>query len=166
MLLANPVRSAPVTFVKMSAVAVREAVRKDLATILELYRELRPNDPVLSNTQASESKDHLLSSPGVRVIVAEQAGVVVSSCMLAMISNLANGGRAHLASLSILSRQAPAAARASLAPCWSMRCNWRGRKIATRLFSCQEPSARRHTECTSPRVTLERGFAAKPGILL
>jgi len=77
----------------MSDRLVREATRRDLAGVLALYRELRPNDPVLPHLKASSSWDRLLGSPGVLVIVAESEGSIASTCMLAIVPNITNGGR-------------------------------------------------------------------------
>ena len=68
---------------------VREAARSDLPGLLALYRELRPDDPELPFDEVSSSWDGLLGNSGVRVIVAESESSIASTCMAALIAEVA-----------------------------------------------------------------------------
>lgn len=72
---------------------IRLANRADLAGVLALYRELRPNDPVLTCAEADSAWNTVLSDPAVSVIVATDDAVIVSTCVLGVVPILANGGR-------------------------------------------------------------------------
>ena len=64
----------------------------DLEGILALYRELRPQDPEpLPN--ARKVFDRMLARDDVLIVVCEVDGTLVSTCMLALIPNLASGTR-------------------------------------------------------------------------
>lgn len=65
----------------------------DLDNLLQLYRELRPNDPELSGQLALDCWQALLSQTHTRIIVADIDGQLASSCQLGVISTLTNGGK-------------------------------------------------------------------------
>lgn len=72
---------------------IRLATRTDLAGLLALYRELRPNDPELSAEQAEATLDDMLNNPNVDLIVVEENQQLIASCMLGLIPTLTNGAR-------------------------------------------------------------------------
>ena len=73
---------------------IRECKEEDLAGLLSLYAELRPNDPVLAPSVAREALlRRLLAAPGVRLLVAEVEGQLAATCQLGVIPTLTNGGR-------------------------------------------------------------------------
>src|SRR6478752_5445562 len=72
---------------------IRLANGADLAGVLALYRELRPNDPVLESAEAGSAWNTVLNDPALSVSVATDDTVVVSTCMLGVIPTLARGGR-------------------------------------------------------------------------
>lgn len=72
---------------------VRLARREDLSAVQRLYRELRPHDPELLPDEAARHWQAVLDQPHVRLVVADQDGLLASTCMLASIPNFASGGR-------------------------------------------------------------------------
>src|SRR5271169_2429375 len=71
--------------------AIRPAVRDDLPGVLALYRYLHPDDPELDLAAAETAWSALLFSDLTTIIVADVAGLLVSSCTLAIIPNLNSG---------------------------------------------------------------------------
>lgn len=74
---------------------IRAAVRDDLPGVLALYRHLHPDDPKLDLAAAEPAWSALLDCGLTRLIVADVAGVLVSSCTLAIIPNLSRGARPY-----------------------------------------------------------------------
>jgi GNAT superfamily N-acetyltransferase len=148
----------------MTHAGVRLAERIDLNGMLALYRELRPNDPALSEAEASEIWVRILSNPDLRVVVAECDGTLASTCMLAVVSNLANGGRPfgvieHVVTLPRMRRRglARAVLQFALNVAWSRRCS----KVML-LSGMQRGEAHKLYESVGFRGDVERGFVAKP----
>ncbi len=126
---------------------IRECREQDLAGLLTLYAELRPNDPVLTPSVAREALRRLLAEPGVRLLVAEVEGQLAASCQLGVIPTLTNGGKPfaiieHVITAAAFRRQGlsqQVIARA-LAIAWEMECykvmllSGEGREGAHRLY--------------------------------
>jgi len=74
---------------------IRHANRGDLAGILSLYRQLNPDDPVIDPATAEEAWVVFLSSGFITTFVADKAGTIVSSCILAIVPNLSRGVRPY-----------------------------------------------------------------------
>ena len=79
----------------MDEADIRPARLDDLLGILALYRQLNPCDPVLDAAAAEQAWSALLSSGLTTPFVADIAGLLVSSCTLAIIPNLSRGGRPY-----------------------------------------------------------------------
>jgi ribosomal protein S18 acetylase RimI-like enzyme len=75
--------------------AVRPARPDDLPGVLTLYRHLHPRDPLPDMAAAERAWSALLSSPMSCVFVADAAGLLVSSCTLAVVPNLSRGARPY-----------------------------------------------------------------------
>ena len=74
---------------------IRPAKSADLPGILALYRQLNPGDPVLDLAAAETVWAALLSSGLTTPFVADMAGLLVSSCTLAIVPNLSRGARPY-----------------------------------------------------------------------
>jgi GNAT superfamily N-acetyltransferase len=74
---------------------IRPAVRDDLPGVLALYRHLHPEDAEPDLAAAEPAWLALLSSALTSVIVADAAGLLVSSCTLAIIPNLTRKARPY-----------------------------------------------------------------------
>src|SRR5688572_69393 len=71
----------------------RFAEPADLPGVLQLYKELRPQDPALAASDARALWHELLAQPHIRVVVADVEGALASTCMIALVNNLASAGR-------------------------------------------------------------------------
>lgn len=72
---------------------IRLGTPSDLDNLLGLYRELRPNDPILTEQDAKQAWDNLLNNPYVKIVVAEVDGVLASACQLSICPTLTNNAR-------------------------------------------------------------------------
>ncbi|WP_460531921.1 GNAT family N-acetyltransferase [Chitinimonas naiadis] len=144
--------------------SVRKAETKDLEGILALYRELRPHDPELAPAIAAASFSNLLNQGYVHVLVCEVDAVLVATCTLAVIPNLASGARPygvieHVVTLS--AHRGKGHARVvlehALALAWSLGCY----KVML-LSGAQRAEAHRLYESVGFNGDVERGFVAKP----
>jgi GNAT superfamily N-acetyltransferase len=72
---------------------IRLARTSDRDAVLNLYRELRPNDLALPLDKVSELWSKVNDAPRSQIIVAEYDGHVGATCMLALIANMASEGR-------------------------------------------------------------------------
>lgn len=143
---------------------VRLAEAGDLDGMLALYRELRPNDAVLSRDLARRAFVNLLRSDHVSLIVCESDGILTSTCMLAVIPNLASSGRPfglveHVVTLADFRRRGHArlALEYALEVAWSKRCY----KVML-LSGVQRKEAHRLYESVGFTSGVESGFVAKP----
>ncbi|MCS3453975.1 GNAT superfamily N-acetyltransferase [Aeromonas sp. BIGb0405] len=142
---------------------IRECKEEDLAGLLTLYAELRPNDPVLAPSVAREALRRLLAEPGVQLLVAEVEGQLAATCQLGVIPTLTNGGKPfaiieHVITAAAFRRQGlsqQVIARA-LAIAWEMECykvmllSGEGREEAHRLY-----------EKLGFKAGIEKGFVIK-----
>jgi GNAT superfamily N-acetyltransferase len=145
-------------------VNVRAAEAKDLDGILALYRELRPHDPVLPLDQASKVFSGLLAREGVDIFVCDLEGTLVATCMLAVIPNLASGGRPfgiieHVVTLASHRQQGHGrrVLEYALQRAWSKNCC----KVML-LSGAQRTDAHKLYESVGFRGDIERGFVVKP----
>lgn len=148
---------------EMDATA-RKAEARDLDGILALYRELRPRDPELAPAVAREVFANLLDRDDVHVLVCEVGGVLVATCMLAVIPNLASGARPfgiieHVVTLSTHRGRGYArfVLEHALALAWSRGCY----KVML-LSGAQRKEAHKLYESVGFDGDVERGFVAKP----
>ena len=80
----------------MADLLVRAARREDLPALLALYEQLDENDPSLRQDEhVEEIWDSVLTRPGLHVLVGGLDGKLASTCTLAVVPNLARGGRPH-----------------------------------------------------------------------
>ncbi len=70
----------------------RIAVKQDLPGLLELYRQLTPDDPPLEPERALVIWKMIESSDDIRYFVAVDGQEVVSSCNIAIVPNLTRNG--------------------------------------------------------------------------
>ncbi len=69
----------------------REALREDLPSILELYKQLNPLDGETENAEAIWAG--IRSDGKIRYFVASDGGRAVAACFICIIPNLSRGGR-------------------------------------------------------------------------
>jgi GNAT superfamily N-acetyltransferase len=143
---------------------VRFAEHRDLKAVLRLYQELRPQDPELAASRAEAVWSDVLGQPHIRIVVAEVDGGLASTCMIAVIANLASEGRPfavieHVITLPQFRGQGLASAvmRRALDFAWSRNCC----KVML-LSGMQRPEAHKLYESLGFRGDVERGFVIKP----
>ena len=67
---------------------IRPAERKDYASIMDLYQQLQPDDPVVEESKGKPVFESIIESENNSLLVAEINNSVVSSCYLNIIPNL------------------------------------------------------------------------------
>lgn len=143
---------------------IRLATRADLAGLLALYRELRPNDPELPLNVADDHLQQLLANPQIGLIVVEENQTLIASCMLGLIPTLTNGARpfamiehvitsAHCRGKGIGNRML----RYSIELAWKKNCY----KVML-LSGAERIDAHRMYEKLGFRGDIEKGYALKP----
>ncbi|HNY29261.1 MAG TPA: GNAT family N-acetyltransferase [Fibrobacteria bacterium] len=95
----------------------RVAVRDDLPGLLELYRQLTPDDPPLEPSKARDIWRTIESNDDLRYFVAVDGRDVVSSCNIAIVPNLTRSGASWAIIENVVTHEA-----------------WRRRGIARRLM--------------------------------
>jgi GNAT superfamily N-acetyltransferase len=145
------------------AEVVRSVQPEDLEGILRLYRELRPNDPVLVSGRARATFDQLIQKDDVELIVCDSDGVLTSTCMLAIIPNLANGAKPfgvveHVVTLTEYRRRGHAriVLEHALKIAWARSCY----KVLL-LSGAQRAEAHKLYESVGFVGGIERGFVAR-----
>lgn len=143
---------------------VRFAAARDLQGVLALYKELRPHDPELVSEQAEARWRELLAQSHIRVVVAESEGKLASTCMIALMTNLASGGRPfgvieHVVTLPQFRGRglARATLQHALDYAWSQSCC----KVIL-LSGMQRGEAHALYESMGFSGDIERGFVIKP----
>jgi GNAT superfamily N-acetyltransferase len=143
---------------------VRRAELNDLPGVLALYRELRPHDPELEADTARETFRDLCTRNDVHILVCAAGHSLMSTCMLAIIPNLASGARPfavieHVVTLSAHRGRGYGrrVLEHALELAWSRRCC----KVML-LSGTQRTEAHRLYESVGFVGNVESGFVAKP----
>lgn len=79
----------------MAVSAVRLIYRDELRDLLQLYRYLHPEDPVVAAEEVGGLWEAILDDENMKIIVVEADGRIVSSCVLTIIRNLSRGARPY-----------------------------------------------------------------------
>lgn len=74
---------------------IREAVKDDLNGLLTLYMQLHDNPFPDINDRINSIWDSIISDPNHHIIVSEEDGMIVSSCVCVIIPNLTRGQRPY-----------------------------------------------------------------------
>lgn len=74
---------------------IREITEKDLDGLLQLYTQLHDNPIPEKTAGLSELWEKILADPNHRIIVAEEGGKIVSSCVCVIIPNLTHEQRPY-----------------------------------------------------------------------
>jgi GNAT superfamily N-acetyltransferase len=147
----------------MENLVLRLAKSDDLAAVLGLYKGLRPDEPELPTELAQTRWREVTDGEHSIITVVEVDGVIAATCMLALIANLASGGRQiglieHVVTASPF-RQRGFAKRAlafTLDHAWAARCC----KVLL-LSGAQRAEAHRLYEAVGFCGDIERGFVIK-----
>ncbi|MAY03837.1 MAG: GNAT family N-acetyltransferase [Gammaproteobacteria bacterium] len=73
---------------------IRSAKKNDYEQLLNLLRQLNPDDPEASFLER-QAFDEIVDSKNLELIVAEDEGVLLSSCYLNVVPNITRGGRPY-----------------------------------------------------------------------
>lgn len=79
----------------MSQISVRLAGVDDLLGVVELFRHLHPDDPVLPTARAETIWHQLLSQSNNKVFVVDGVSHLDATCTLTIVPSLARGGRGY-----------------------------------------------------------------------
>jgi GNAT superfamily N-acetyltransferase len=77
-------------------ITIRPAVESDLPSLLALYSELHPDDPVLPPARAAHIWREMAALPGRRILLATMDDSVVGTVDCAVLPNLTRNGRAFM----------------------------------------------------------------------
>lgn len=72
--------------------SIRAVEQADLPALLELYRDLNPNDPPLAPANAESVWRQLANYSGSAIFVGVLGNILVTSCTLVVVPNLTRGG--------------------------------------------------------------------------
>ena len=75
-----------------SDLQLRSAERSDLKSLLELYRQLHPADPILSTKDAEQIFERFQHYSGSAILVGFSGLALVTTCALVVVPNLTRGG--------------------------------------------------------------------------
>lgn len=138
---------------------------EDLKEILGLYKELRPNDPILNYKEAEKAFQNIIDNPNTAVIVEEQNDRLYATCMLGIVPSLAEAARPfgiieHVVTLAKARGKGFGKSVLSFALqfAWENNCY----KVVI-LSGTQRHEAHRLYESVGFVGGLEKGFVAKPG---
>ena len=74
---------------------IRLAAPSDLTGMLDLYQHLNPTDPRVTEATAAPAWAAMLGSELIHLFVAEEDGLLVSSCTLVIVPNITRGARSY-----------------------------------------------------------------------
>ena len=74
---------------------IREAAETDLEALLALYTQLHGNAMPEDSPSLRALWRRIMDEPGHHIIVAEEDGIIASSCVVAVIPNLTHGQRPY-----------------------------------------------------------------------
>jgi GNAT superfamily N-acetyltransferase len=72
--------------------SIRAVEQADLPALLELYRDLNPDDPPLALPDATSIWQQTSNHSGIAIFVGVLEGALVTSCTLIVVPNLTRGG--------------------------------------------------------------------------
>lgn len=72
---------------------VRSARRDELDELLDLYRQLNPDDPELTPEAVADQWTEMLADESLDIVVVEYDGRLVATCVLSVTRNLTRGAR-------------------------------------------------------------------------
>jgi GNAT superfamily N-acetyltransferase len=142
---------------------IRNALPTDMHAVLALFRELRPDDPVIPAERMASLWHEITATERSKIVVAEVDGEIAACCMLAFIANLASGGRKiglleHVITASRFRRQGlgKQVLEFAIAQAWQADCC----KVML-LSGANRPDAHRVYAAIGFQGDMERGFVIK-----
>ena len=89
---------------KVGDITVREAARADLDPLLELYTHLHESGVPDIDERVRAVWEEILGDKNHHIIVAEQDGILVSSCVCVIVQNLTRGVRPYALIENVVTR--------------------------------------------------------------
>lgn len=74
---------------------IREAEKEDLDAVLSLYTHMHDTDEIAGEQALNKAWQEILASPWMHCFILEYEGMLVSTCVLAIIPNLTRGARPY-----------------------------------------------------------------------
>ena len=74
---------------------IREVRDDDIPGLMELYRQLHPNDPLPTGPTLDDASRRIRNQPGMQILVAQFEAELVATCTLAVIPNLTRSCRPY-----------------------------------------------------------------------
>jgi GNAT superfamily N-acetyltransferase len=143
----------------------REAREEDFEAILELYRQLNPDDPPVEDGSAEAAFARILDAPGLHLFVLELDGALVASTYLNVIPNLSRSASPYAVVENVvvaerlrgtgLGKQIMAA---TLEAAWSAGCY-----KAMLMTGSRRPSTLAFYEACGFSPDAKSAFLARPG---
>ena len=87
------------------SVLVREATLQDFDQVTALYRQLHPEDPVVSDGRDRRTFEHILITEGLHLFVLEATDRVLSTCYLNIIPNMTRSVRPYAIIENVVTEQ-------------------------------------------------------------
>ncbi|QLH81593.1 GNAT family N-acetyltransferase [Halosimplex pelagicum] len=84
---------------------VRSARRDELEDLLELYRQLNPDDPELAPEAVADLWEEMVADETLDVVVVEHDGRLVATCLLSVTRNLTRGARPFALIENVVTRE-------------------------------------------------------------
>ncbi|QPV64301.1 GNAT family N-acetyltransferase [Halosimplex litoreum] len=84
---------------------VRSARRDELDELLELYRQLNPDDSELAPEAVADLWDEMLADDDLDIVVVEHGGRLVATCLLSVTKNLTRGARPFALIENVVTRE-------------------------------------------------------------
>ncbi|WP_437914445.1 GNAT family N-acetyltransferase [Sorangium sp. So ce302] len=145
---------------------VRGAQAGDLPGVLELYRDLQPEDaPFPPEPELSALWKRMFEHPGYHLFVVERDAALVACCSLIIIPNLTRGGRPYALLENVVTHRehrrrgfGARVVRHALAEAWEAGCY----KVML-MTGSQRPGVHRFYEACGFRADEKTGFLARPG---
>lgn len=142
----------------------RLARQDDLEGLLALYRELRPQDPVLPDKLAEQSLQKLLVNPAINLVVVDVDQKLAATCMLGIVPTLTNGAKPlgiieHVVTAAVMRGRGigNCMLRYAIELAWQQKCY----KVVL-LSGQQRTDAHSVYEKLGFRGDIEKGYVLKP----
>lgn len=147
-------------------IEITSATAGDLQGVLALYRELRPNDPVMLDAKAEEVWQAMTKDANCDIIVAKVTQQIASSCSLTLNTSLANAGKPFAMIEHVITAKehrrkglSKKVLEHAIALAWQKGCC----KIML-LSGAQLTGAHALYESVGFKAGIERGFVLKPDL--
>jgi len=85
---------------------IRDATSSDFSAVMGLYRQLQPNDPILTNGEDRSVYARIMSGEGLHLFVLEDSEQVKATCYLNIIPNITRSASPYAVIENVVSDKA------------------------------------------------------------